>query len=57
MAELATAFESTNDDALTRAIAEARAQVAAGQTIPMRDVADWLNSWGTVDEHPAPTLK
>lgn len=47
MVEPATASEPTDDDALIRAVAEARAQVAAGQTIPLRDVADWLNSWGT----------
>lgn len=57
MAEPATAFEPTDDDALTRAVAEARAQVAAGQTIPLRDVADWLDSWGTAGELPAPSWK
>ncbi|CAO3398955.1 hypothetical protein [Azospirillum palustre] len=57
MAEPATALEPTDDDALTRAIAEARAQVAAGQTIPLRDIADWLDSWGTTDERPAPSWK
>lgn len=55
MAEPATAFELTDHDALTRAVAEARSQVAAGQTIPLRDVADWLDSWGTPDERPAPS--
>lgn len=40
---------------LTRAIAEARAQTAAGQMILLRDVADWLDSWGTPDERPAPS--
>ncbi|WP_085938465.1 antitoxin [Azospirillum lipoferum] len=57
MAEPATAFEPTDDDALTRAVAEARALVAAGQIIPLRDVADWLDSWGTADECPAPSWK
>lgn len=57
MAEPATAFEPTDDDALTRAVAEARAQVAAGQTIPLHDVADWLDSWGKADERPAPSWK
>lgn len=46
MTKTATVFEPTDDDALTRAVAEARAQVAADQTIPLRDVADWLDSWG-----------
>ncbi|MFP5517377.1 MAG: antitoxin [Alphaproteobacteria bacterium] len=57
MANPATVFEPTDDDALTRAVAEARAQVAAGQTIPLRDVAGWLDSWGTADERPAPSWK
>lgn len=57
MAEPATAFEPTDDDALTRAVAEARAQVAASQTILLRDVADRLDSWGTVDERSAPSCK
>lgn len=57
MAEPATVFEPTDDDALTRAVAEARAQIAAGQTIPLCDVADWLDSWGTADERPAPSWK
>lgn len=55
MAEPGTACEPTDDDALIRAVAEARAEVAAGQTIPLRDVADWLDSWGTADERPAPS--
>lgn len=55
MADTTTAFEPTDDVALTRAIAEARSQVAAGQTIPLRDVADWLDSWGTPNERPAPS--
>ncbi|CAO3418166.1 hypothetical protein [Azospirillum endophyticum] len=57
MAEPATAFEPTNDDVLIRAVAEARAQVAAGQTLPLRDVADWLDIWGTADDRPAPPWK
>lgn len=57
MAYLATTFEPTDDDALTRAVAEARAQVAAGHTIPLRNVADWLDSWGMPDESPAPSSK
>lgn len=49
------ALSRSNSNALKFAIAEARSQVAAGQTIPLRDVADWLDSWGTPDERPAPS--
>lgn len=55
MDEPGTTFEPTADEALTRAIIEARSQAAAGQTIPLRDVADWLDSWGTPNERPAPS--
>jgi predicted transcriptional regulator len=54
MAEPATAFEPTDDDALSRAVAEARAQIAAGQSIPLADMIRWLDSWGTADELPPP---
>ncbi len=57
MAESATVFEPTDEEALTRAVAEARAQAVAGQTIPLSDVADWLDSWGTPEERPAPPWK
>ena len=55
MDEPRTTFEPTEDEAITRAIIEARSQAAAGQTIPLRDVADWLDSWGTPNERPAPS--
>lgn len=57
MAEPATVFEPTDEEGLTRAVAEARAQAAAGQTISLRDVANWLDTWGTPDERPAPWWK
>ncbi len=57
MAEPATVFDPTDDDALARAVAEARAQVAAGQTIPLADIGRWLDSWGTPDELAAPRWK
>lgn len=50
-------FEPTDDEALTRAVAEARAQAAAGQTIPLRDVANWLDTWGTPDEPLLPSWR
>ncbi|PWC77239.1 hypothetical protein TSH64_22530 [Azospirillum sp. TSH64] len=57
MVEPEIALIPADDDGLTHAIAEARAQVAAGQMIPLRDVTDWLDSWGTADERPAPSCK
>ena len=57
MAEPATAFNPPDDDALTRAVAEARAQVSAGQGIPLADMVRWLDSWGTPDELPPPPWK
>ena len=57
MAEPATVFEPTDDEALSRAVTQARAQAAAGQTIPLSDVARWLDSWGTSEERPAPSCK
>ncbi len=55
MEEDEIALSRTNSNALKFSIAEARSQVAAGQTIPLRDVADWLDSWGTPDERAAPS--
>ncbi len=55
MDERGTTFEPTEEEALSRAIVEARSQVVAGRTIPLRDVADWLDTWGTPDERPAPS--
>ena len=57
MAEPATAFEPTDEDALSHAVAEARAQIAAGQSIPLADMVRWLDSWGTPDELPPPPWK
>ena len=38
-----------------RAIAEARADVAAGRVISDEDMAAWLDSWGTDNELPPPS--
>jgi len=57
MAEPATAFDPIDEDASSRAVAEARAQIAAGQAIPMADMVRWLDSWGTPDELPPPPWK
>jgi predicted transcriptional regulator len=57
MVEPATAFEPADEDALSRAVEEARAQIAAGQKIPLADMIRWLDSWGTPDELPPPQWK
>ena len=57
MTEPATAFEPPDDDALSRAIAQGRAQIAAGKGIPLADMEQWLESWGTSDELPPPPWK
>lgn len=57
MAEPATAFDPTDDNALSRAIAEARAQVKGGKTIPLDEVSRWLDSWGQADERPPPSCE
>jgi predicted transcriptional regulator len=57
MAEPATAFDPADNDALSRAVAEARAQIDAGQSIPLADMVRWLDSWGTSDELPPPPWK
>ena len=54
MAESANAFEPEDQDAKERAIAEARAQLAAGRSIPHDKVRRWLLSWGTEDEQQPP---
>lgn len=57
MAEPATAFDPNDDDALNRAVEEARAEIADGKWIPLADVARWLESWGTPGELPPPSWK
>lgn len=42
-------------DAKRRAIAKARAAVAAGQVISDEKMSAWLDSWGTPDESPTPS--
>ena len=55
MAELDSVFDVTDEGEETRAIAEARADVAAGRLVPHGEVVKWLRSWGTADELPCPT--
>lgn len=35
-------------------LAEAEADIAAGRVVPHAEVAEWLKTWGTPDEKPAP---
>jgi predicted transcriptional regulator len=57
MNKSATAFEPPDDDALSRAIAEGRKQIAEGQSVSLADVKQWLESWGTSAELPPPPWK
>lgn len=57
MTDTADIFDPEDQDAKERAIAEARAQVAAGQTVPWQKVKQWLESWGKKDELPPPQWK
>lgn len=36
------------------ALAEAEADVKAGRVVPHAEVAEWLKTWGTAEEAPAP---
>lgn len=50
--------QSSNDverEAKRSAIAEARADVAAGRVISHTDMSKWLDSWGTPNELPPPS--
>ena len=40
-----------------RAIAEARADIAAGRVISHEDMCRWLESWGTANELPPPSCR
>ena len=54
MADSPSIFDRIDDDAEARAIAKARAEIAAGQGVPHEDVVKWLQSWGKPDEQPRP---
>jgi len=49
--------EEPEREAKRRAIAEARADVAAGRVVSHADMCKWLDSWGTPDELPKPILR
>ena len=54
MVEPAPLFDEIDDEAEARAVAKARAEIAAGKGVPHEDVMGWLRSWGTPNELPAP---
>ena len=47
-------FERRDPDAEAASLARARADIAAGRTIPHEQVAAWLKTWGTPDFKPMP---
>ena len=54
MAEPKGIFDEIDDAAEQRAIEEAEADVAAGRLVLHEKVVEWLKSWGTPRERPAP---
>ena len=48
------ALTAVERNARAASIAEARVQREAGETVPGKTVLDWLASWGTENEKPAP---
>lgn len=47
-------FDEIDEDAEAAADAEALADIEAGRVVPHKEVAEWLDKWGTPDETPAP---
>lgn len=47
-------FDETGDAAEAAADAEGLADIEAGRVVPHKEVAAWLDTWGTPDEKPAP---
>jgi predicted transcriptional regulator len=54
--EPAPIFEPPDEAAEEHALAEAEAQVEAGQFISHEAMVKWLRSWGTPSELPPPKL-
>ncbi len=48
------ALTQAEREARAASIARARAQSEAGETVPGEAVFEWLASWGTENEKPAP---
>ena len=47
-------FDTPDEEAEEKALAEAEAQIAAGQFISYEKIRRWLLSWGKPDELPPP---
>ena len=43
-----------DEDVEAAADAEGMADIAAGHVVPHEEVAAWLDTWGKLDEKPAP---
>ena len=54
MSDTASIFDTFDDEAEARAIAKARAELAAGLGVAHDEVVAWLKSWGQEDELPCP---
>lgn len=54
MTEPVSIFDKIDEEAEAQAIAQARADIAAGRFVPHDKVVEWLRSWGTPDELPCP---
>jgi predicted transcriptional regulator len=57
LAENASIFEQIDEEAEARAIAKARAEIAAGQGVSHSDVVKWLESWGSPNELRCPVQR
>ena len=57
MPEIASISDKVDAETEEKAVAKARAEIAAGKGIPQKEVIKWLRSWGTSDELPAPVPK
>ena len=47
-------FDIIDEEADELAMQEGEADLAAGRWIAHEEVAEWLKTWGTPDEKPAP---
>jgi predicted transcriptional regulator len=54
MAKPKAVFEELDEEAEGRTVEEAEADIAAGRLIPHDEVVEWLKTWGTANERPAP---